>query len=244
MMMNLIEILKQHQPYHQVIPFNLENDKLLLLDFTENNKELAEKIFYNTPAFTEYVNSKLQNADATYGIGGYVENRIVYSRSELFSSSLGKVQEGAPRSIHLGIDIWGNADTPVYAPMEATVHSFSYNDGFGNYGATLILQHKIDDIIFHTLYGHLSLKSIEDKKEDQKIEKGEWIASFGEPHENGNWPPHLHFQIIIDMKGIKGDYPGVCAPSEKEKYLSNCPDPDLILQMMKFAIPSPRRGLG
>jgi hypothetical protein len=56
------------------------------------------------------------------------------------------------------------------------------------------------------------------------------------PQENGQWPPHLHFQVIIDMEFKKGDYPGVCKLNEKEKYLRNCPNPDLILQMMQYAI--------
>ncbi len=238
-MNDLIEIIKLHQPYHPVVPFDQSKEKLLQLNLTKQNKELNQDIFTSTLNFSEYVNSKLQHSSSKYAIGGYAENRIVYSRSALFSSTMDGNQEASPRSIHLGIDIWGNAGTPVYAPMESTVHSFSYNDGFGNYGATLILQHKLDDIIFHTLYGHLSLKSIEDKKEDQKVEKGEWIASLGEPHENGNWSPHLHFQIIRDMGGMKGDYPGVCSISEKDNYLNNCPDPDLILQMMEYAVPSP-----
>jgi murein DD-endopeptidase MepM/ murein hydrolase activator NlpD len=120
----------------------------------------------------------------------------------------------------------------VYAPLEGVVHSFAFNDAYGDYGATLILQHELDGITFHSLYGHLSLHSIEDKKEGQAIEKGEWIAAFGEPAENGHWPPHLHFQLIIDMQGWKGDYPGVCKYSEREKYLVNCPDADLILNMI------------
>jgi hypothetical protein len=79
------------------------------------------------------------------------------------------------------------------------------------------------------------LASIREKQEGQSITKGDWIAAFGEPAENGQWPPHLHFQIIIDMQGMKGDYPGVCKYSEREKYLANCPDPDLILAMMYLA---------
>jgi len=142
--------------------------------------------------------------------------------------------QGASRTIHLGIDIWGVADTPVYAPMQATVHSFNFNNAFGDYGTTIILQHTIEDFYFHTLYGHLSLKSIENLKQGETIEKGQWIGSFGEAEENGHWPPHLHFQIVIDMQGMKGDYPGVCAFAEREKYLSNCPDPDLILGMMGY----------
>lgn len=61
------------------------------------------------------------------------------------------------------------------------------------------------------------------------------IGHFGEPAENGDWPPHLHFQVIHDMEFKKGDYPGVCSISERERYLKNCPDPDLILKMMQQA---------
>jgi hypothetical protein len=76
------------------------------------------------------------------------------------------------------------------------------------------------------------LKSIQNLKQGETVEKGQWIASLGEAEENGHWPPHLHFQIVIDMQGMKGDYPGVCKYSEREAYLANCPDPDLILGMM------------
>ena len=144
-----------------------------------------------------------------------------------------EAQEAEPRRLHLGVDIWGAVDTPVYAPLEGTIHSIGYNDAFGDYGATLVLQHEINGFLFHTLYGHLSLKSITGKQEGQDIEKGSWIASFGDLAENGNWPPHLHFQVILDMQGWKGDYPGVCKFSEREQYLSNCPDPDLLLQMIQ-----------
>ena len=53
--------------------------------------------------------------------------------------------------------------------------------------------------------------------------------------ENGNWPPHLHFQIIEDMELKEGDYPGVCTSANREKYLANCPNPDLILTLMQYA---------
>jgi len=68
------------------------------------------------------------------------------------------------------------------------------------------------------------------------VSQGETLGHFGEPHENGQWPPHLHFQIVKDMRVMKGDYPGVCKFSEKEQYLRNCPNPDLILQMMQYAV--------
>jgi murein DD-endopeptidase MepM/ murein hydrolase activator NlpD len=72
-------------------------------------------------------------------------------------------------------------------------------------------------------------------REGDNVKKGDVIAEFGIPIENGHWPPHLHFQIIIDMGDYRGDYPGVCAFSEREKYLQNCPDPDIILQLLHHA---------
>ena len=68
----------------------------------------------------------------------------------------------------------------------------------------------------------------------KRIEKGEIIGEFGTPLENGQWPPHLHFQLIEDLQGWTGDYPGVCKYSEKELYLENCPDPDLVLQLNQY----------
>jgi hypothetical protein len=213
-----------------VVPYE-NGDRLLLMDFTESNTALTDDVLCNTALFSKYVEEQLGRAEAKYGIGGYNEHRTIYSRSHVFDTPAGE----EPRRLHLGTDIWGPAGTPVYAPLPATVHSVGYNSAFGDYGATLILQHDIEGLLFHTLYGHLSLHSIEDKREGQTIEAGDWIAAFGEPVENGQWPPHLHFQIIIDMQGWKGDYPGVCKFSERETYLANCPDPDGILNMMQSA---------
>jgi murein DD-endopeptidase MepM/ murein hydrolase activator NlpD len=94
----------------------------------------------------------------------------------------------------------------------------------------------LQKITFYTLYGHLSLNSIKNINEGDRIEKGDIFAEFGIPIENGQWPPHLHFQIIDDLEGWSGDYPGVCKFSEKEKYLENCPDPDFILQMNQYLL--------
>lgn len=214
--------------FHSVVPFDPVKDRLLLMDFTEKNSELTPTILNDTRLFSQYVNDQLTQARAKYGIGGYDEHRTIYSRSEIFDGE-------EPRRLHLGIDIWGDAGTAVYCPFPGRVHSFGFNDANGDYGATLIIEHEAEGCIFHSLYGHLDLASIQGKMEGQIIEKGEWIASFGPPAENGNWPPHLHFQLILDMKDYKGDYPGVCRFSERQSYLDNSPDPDLILRMMQFA---------
>nr|MBA2330116.1 peptidoglycan DD-metalloendopeptidase family protein [Flavisolibacter sp.] len=168
---------------------------------------------------------------ARYAIGGYDEHRSLYKRSSVFTTD-----DDEDRRLHLGIDIWGKPHTAVMAPLDGIVHSFAFNNAFGDYGATIILTHQLGGQTFYTLYGHLSLNSLKNLMEGERIEKGDKFADFGIPMENGHWPPHLHFQVIADLQGYKGDFPGVCKYSEREKYLANSPDPDLILQMSKYAV--------
>jgi murein DD-endopeptidase MepM/ murein hydrolase activator NlpD len=200
------------------------------MNFTESNSELIPSMVDDTTAFSGYISKKIATASAQYGIGGYDENRTVYSRSKVFDTG------EEPRRLHLGIDIWADAGTPVFLPLDGIVHSFAYNNHFGDYGATIIIKHQLDGFVFHTLYGHLSLKDLLHLEEGMQLNAGRHLADFGIAAENGHWPPHLHFQLIIDMEGKKGDYPGVCKLSERAYYLNNCPDPDLILGMMRYAV--------
>ena len=222
-------IRKYQYTFHRVVDFDPAKDRLCPLDFTQNNTELTlEKMRY---AFTDYIQRKLKENGSRYGIGGYDEHRTIYSISNVFD---GKQPNEEPRRLHLGVDIWGPVGTPVYAFMGGMVHSFAFNDQHGDYGATLILLHQLDGLPFYTLYGHLSLRDIQSLSAGQYVNIGQTIAHFGDQRENGHWPPHLHFQIILDMELKEGDYPGVCKYSEREKYLANCPDPDLILQLNRY----------
>ncbi|MBS1575714.1 MAG: peptidoglycan DD-metalloendopeptidase family protein [Bacteroidetes bacterium] len=219
-------LVQKHQPgFASVVPFNPLTDKLLTLDFSKNNKDLTDEIVNDTNLFSDYISSKIRKAGCRYGIGGYAEHRTVYSRSRHFDSLNGE----EPRRLHLGVDIWGEANTAVIAPLDGIVHSFAFNNNFGDYGATIVLSHSIDGITFHSLYGHLSLNSLNNLQEGQLIKCGEVFAEFGVQFENGQWPPHLHLQLIIDMGGRKGDYPGVCKFSEMDQYILNSPDPALLL---------------
>lgn len=228
----LPEMLKKYQKdFQPVVAFDPEKDNLLLLDFTEANTSLTAAIVEDTQLFSNYIQQQLTNAGSLYGIGGYDEHRTVYSRSRVFDAPDGE----EPRRLHLGVDIWGTAHTAIFAPLDGIIHSFAFNDHYGDYGATIILQHQLDGFLFHTLYGHLSLQDLTGITEGKPIRAGERIAHFGEPKENGHWPPHLHFQLVIDMEGKRGDYPGVCQFSKRAQYLANCPDPDLILGMLGHA---------
>jgi peptidoglycan LD-endopeptidase LytH len=213
-----------------VVPFDREKDRLLLMNFTQGNMLLNDEIVADINLFTKYIDTTILAAKAAYGIGGYNELRTVYSRSEVFKA----VDGVEPRRLHLGIDIWGAAGTEVMAPIEGKVHSFAFNEQYGDYGATIIVEHKIDNDSFYSLYGHLSLRDIEKVHVGDIIQQQQVFAHFGVPDENGYWPPHLHFQLILDMGNYKGDYPGVCAFSAREKYLRNCPNPDLLIDMMRY----------
>ena len=231
-MNEIVSILKAYQPtFGRVVPLDLVKNKILPLDLTANNHELTDEVLRDVRSFSDYIHRKLEKENARYAMGGYAEHREVYSRSKVFDA---KIPGDEPRRLHLGIDIWGKPNTEVIAPLDGIVHSFAFNNNPGDYGAMIILSHQLDGKSFYTLYGHLSLNSIRNLEGGERIEKGDIFAELGIPVENGHWPPHLHFQIISDLQGWSGDYPGVCKYSEREKYLENCPDPDLVLQMNRY----------
>lgn len=208
-----------------VVDFHPGTDRFYEFDFTDNNTELTIIDLVDTNKFGRWIDHKLQDNDCRFGIGGYMEHRTIYGRSNLFDG------EDEPRRLHLGIDLWAPAGTAVYSPLAGRVHSFQDNNHFGDYGPTIILEHDLDGLTLYTLYGHLSRKSLEGLVEGQSIESAEKIAELGEPYENGNWPPHLHFQLMFDLEGNRGDYPGVGRFSQMKELTENIPDPGIILQI-------------
>jgi len=158
-------------------------------------------------------------------VGGYDEERAIYS-GPVFAAADGT----EPRTLHLGIDLFEDADTPVYAPLAGIVHSFQDNANPKDYGPTIILAHAVtSQLTFYTLYGHLSRDSLNGLFIGRPVVAGEQIASLGEAAVNGDWPPHLHFQVILDMMGKSGDYPGFFKKSEREQWKRICPDPAPLL---------------
>ena len=224
-MSTVLQILQKHRrEFRPVVEYDQMRDKILRIDLSKTFIKQNQPEIKDMGSLAEYINSELEKTGSTYAIGGYNEERNLYSNSKLFDGA-------EPRSIHLGIDIWGKAGTKIYAPLGGVIHSFANNEGEGNYGPTIILQHQLETKVFHTLYGHLALADIAGLMEGKYISRGELIGHFGISAENGNWPPHLHFQVIEDMRLMEGDYPGVCSPAERDAYLKNCPDPESLLNM-------------
>jgi len=105
------------------------------------------------------------------------------------------------------------------------------NSGRLDYGPTIILEHEGPSGPFWTLYGHLERASVADLEEGASVRAGEAIARVGPFPENGDWPPHLHFQIVTDLLGHEGEFPGVALPRERRVWASFSPDPNLILRL-------------
>jgi murein DD-endopeptidase MepM/ murein hydrolase activator NlpD len=223
---NFQDVLMKHlTDYHPVVSCNRSTDKVERLDLSSSNKKFSADIYNDYDRFNAFIDNERKEACAKFLIGGYGEEREMYKRSTLF------LDLDEPRSLHLGIDVWGEESTPVFTPLDGNIHSFKYNDNYGDYGATIIIHHQLDAFEFYLLYGHLALEDIKNIREGQFLAAGSLFAHFGRPLENGNWPPHLHFQLIFDMGDYKGDYPGVCKISEAKHYLHNSPDPTLLLNV-------------
>jgi peptidoglycan LD-endopeptidase LytH len=210
------------------LPFDLNRVPGLALDLSDHNPRLQGFDPADTAAFSRWVDQERRRAGAVFAAGGYGENRGLYRLSRHFDGGGGGA--GA-RTLHLGIDLWLEAGTAVHAVLPGVVHSTADNARFGDYGPTLILEHRVDGAVFHTLYGHLARRSLEQTRPGQVVAAGACLGWLGEPTENLGWPPHLHFQIIEDLEGQQGDYPGVCRPEEAARYLANCPDPNHLLRL-------------
>ncbi len=176
----------------------------------------------NTEAMIAHSNQLLRHHNAILGIGRYAEARDLYQHPQYGGEAI---------MIHLGLDLSAPVGTPLFAPLDGRIHSFQDNTEAGNYGPTVILQHKIDQSIFYSLYGHLSRNDLQEFTIGDKITTGEKFGHIGAPSENGGWPPHVHVQLILDIGNHKGDFPGVCAPNIQNDYLACCPDPEYIINI-------------
>jgi murein DD-endopeptidase MepM/ murein hydrolase activator NlpD len=169
-----------------------------------------------------------------YGLGPYGEKRTVYQTDQFADAA-----SAERRTLHLGIDVFAPAMTPVHAPLAGRVFSVTYNADPLDYGHTLILEHDAGGARFFTLYGHLagtlpSLVSVGDS-----VQPGQVIAHLGDWHENGGWAAHIHFQIMTDMLEQSGNFFGVGHESLWDVWQGICIDPNLVLRLPadRFLLP-------
>lgn len=204
------------------------DDELLVLDLSVESPCVIGPEAIAEPALSKTINSKLEAASAKIAVGRYLEPRLLYD-SDLFGASDFVCES---RTIHLGMDLFDSAGSPVRAPLSGEVFLLNDNHSPLDYGPTVILKHATDDgDEFFSLYGHLARTSLEMLQPGQKINAGEIFAELGEPHENVGWPPHVHFQLITNLLELDTDFPGVCRVSRVETWRQFCPDPNLVLRI-------------
>ena len=216
------------EDFEDVIAVPENPNALGILDLSISSPDLTGRDSDDTADFSNRVFQKMRSDGLTLGIGRFMEPRGFYLADQ-FEGRSGDPRES--RTIHLGIDVFQEPGTEIHAPLAGRVHTVRENKNRLDYGPTLILEHSAPSGLFWTLYGHLEKASVENLKTGDSIDAGQPIARIGTYPENGDWPPHLHFQIITDLMGFEGNFPGVALPRDRTVWASFCPNPNLILNL-------------
>lgn len=224
--MNSLEAILAQQKDVRVIDASISYANYVALDLSQNSTELSNYKPKTAHEYEAFIENYLHKNNARVAFGGYLEKRNLYQRSPIFNS----IQKDE-RNIHIGLDLWIEAKTIVLAALDGVVHSVKNNNNLGDYGPTIIIKHVLNKCEFYSLYGHLSLESLDLLSVGQTVQKGKPIATLGDSTVNGEYAPHLHFQLIQDIQDYNGDYPGVCSENDIEFYKKNCPDPNLLLKI-------------
>src|ERR1700693_34639 len=189
-----------------------------------------------TPALTRKISALMEEANASVAIGRYDEARLLYS-SPLFGADARPLEER--RTIHLGMDLFAEPGTAIHAPLDGVIHTLANNAAPLDYGPLVILQHDAGDAgVFFTLFGHLGKESLARLKIGQRLARGAKFARIGTSQENGGWPAHLHFQIILDLLELGANFPGVAYASQRALWTCLSPDPNLLLGIPKNRFPT------
>jgi len=203
-------------------------DEIHHLDLSVSSKWIGHQEDFNDIDLFQFKIEQLQKKHPSKILaGGYLEPRPLYTSSEY--DKLGNLGPES-RTVHLGVDFWLPAQTPVHALFDGEIMIATNDAGDKEYGGLVVLKHRIDDLVFYTLYGHLTVSSATKHSPGDNIKKGECIAVLGNPKENGNWAPHLHFQIMLSLLDYKIDFPGVAYHNEIQVWNSLCPDPNLLFK--------------
>ncbi|WP_235537820.1 aminotransferase class III-fold pyridoxal phosphate-dependent enzyme [Sediminicola sp. YIK13] len=206
----------------------IKSSKIHHLDLSVFSTWIGHQKDFNDLDYFQFKINRLQKeVPSKILAGGYLEPRPIYT-SDAYDKIGNKGRES--RTIHLGVDFWLPALTPVHALFKGEVVAAVNDAGDKEYGGLVILRHKEGDLQFYSLYGHLSVSSALKHKVGDKVGAGENIGELGSYPENGNWAAHLHFQVMLSMLNYKIDYPGVAYYNQLSVWKSICPDPNLLFK--------------
>lgn len=197
------------------------------IDLSIKNNTVKTETEFNNPEFFSKQLNKIQEENPNKIIaGGYLEKRALYT-SDIYNTQ----NSSEKRNIHLALDFWLPEFTPVHAIFDGEIICAIHQTDYKGYGGFVILKHSFDVITFYTLYGHLTKESVSNLKLRNTIKKGEKISDLGNYDENGEWVPHLHFQVMTSLLEYKNDFPGVALESAMDYWKKICPNPNLLFKL-------------
>ncbi len=216
------------EQFKSIVEVDLRADPLLILDVSVGSAQMPNPAETIDPVrAAKNILRAIEDAQCVAAIGKYDEYRLIYSAEDFTDAT------GHRRTLHLGIDIFMPAGSTLYAPLAGKIHGVENNHDDLGYGGTLILEHLVDGkdgaLKFYTLYGHLRPVSLAHHTIGDAVAPAQKIAELGDIHENGHWPPHVHFQIITDMLGQTDTFVGVGSHAHRNIWLNLCPDANMIL---------------
>ncbi|EAR01848.1 aminotransferase class III-fold pyridoxal phosphate-dependent enzyme [Maribacter sp. HTCC2170] len=207
-------------------------DGVFPLDLSVSSSWVGHQNEFNDLELFQFKIDKLQKEHPEKIIaGGYLEPRALYTSSEY--DKIGNNGKEC-RTMHLGIDFWLPANTPVHTMFDGEVIIAVNDEGDKEYGGLVVLKHAFDSRPFYTLYGHLSVASATNHKIGERLNSGEQIGVLGDFPENGNWAPHLHFQLMLSMLNFTKDFPGVAYLNQLEVWQSLCPNPSSLFDFAEL----------
>jgi murein DD-endopeptidase MepM/ murein hydrolase activator NlpD len=210
-----------------VTPLDLRRATLYHSDWSIHaRRPIAAAEYADAPGLTARIWAEMRAAGAAAAVGRWDHERPTYGGA-LFATS------GESRTVHIGVDVFMDAGTPVFAPLDGVVHSFADNAAKFDYGPCVVLAHDVGGGVpkFFTLYGHLDRQTLRDLRVGDVVRRGGVIGRMGPYPDNGDWPPHVHVQLIMDMLNFRGDFNGSCRKSQRDVWLSLCPDANLVTQV-------------
>ncbi len=199
-----------------VLPVPLDRGSLALLPLG------ADRDAGTGRAFREALQSALTLIKGV-AVGRYGEDRSIYDAP---------AGDGAERrTIHHAIDLYAPAGTPVLAPLPGRIAMIGNDTSTDGFGGILVLEHESGTPHrFWTFYGHLAPASLADKSVGAAVDQGAALAVLGVPEENGNWPPHLHIQLMTALCFDRAEaIIGLSLRSQWDLWESIFPNPNALL---------------
>ncbi|WP_170587853.1 aminotransferase class III-fold pyridoxal phosphate-dependent enzyme [Ruegeria arenilitoris] len=162
-------------------------------------------------------------------LGYYNEPRLIYAEPAFRK---GPWKASDRRTVHLAVDVFAPAGTPLLAPLSGRVEAVENRANHLDYGGVVILHHETPEgDAFYTLYGHLDPEVCGRLKPGDPVAQGAAFARLGDADQNGGWAPHVHFQLALTTDGMQADWPGVADPDELDLWHAVCPNPAALLNL-------------